>query len=41
MNRYRLARIHTIEIGAANTGARWKGFLMDIADATGGRHLSR
>jgi hypothetical protein len=40
-NRYRLARIHTVEVGAANTGARWKGFLADIAAATGGVHLSR
>lgn len=41
LNRYRLARVHTVEIGAANTGARWKGFLADISDATGGTHVSR
>jgi hypothetical protein len=41
LNRYRLARIHTVEIGAANTGARWKGFLAEISGATGGHHVSR
>lgn len=41
MNRFRLARVHTVEIGSANTGARWKGFLADIAAATGGHHLAR
>jgi HEAT repeat protein len=41
LNRYRLARIHCVEIGAANTGARWKGFMKEVADATGGNYLSR
>jgi HEAT repeat protein len=41
INRYRLARIHTIEVGAQNTSARWKGFLKEIADATGGNYLAR
>jgi HEAT repeat protein len=41
LNRYRLARIHTIEVGAQNTSARWKGFLKEIADATGGNYLAR
>ena len=41
MNRYRLARIHTVEIGAASTGARWKGFLKDLADSAGGHYLAR
>ncbi|MCG3134609.1 MAG: hypothetical protein HMLKMBBP_01923 [Planctomycetes bacterium] len=40
-NRWRLARIHAVELGAANTGARWKGFMEEIARATGGVHLSR
>ncbi len=41
LDRFRLARIHTIEVGAQNTSARWKGFLKEIADATGGRYLAR
>ena len=41
LNRYRLARVHTVEIGAANTGKRWRGFMADIAEATGGHHLAR
>ena len=41
INRYRLARIHTVEVGAANTSPRWKGFLKEIADATGGTYVQR
>jgi HEAT repeat protein len=41
LNRYRLARIHTVEVGAQNTSPRWKGFLKEIADATGGTYLAR
>jgi HEAT repeat protein len=41
LNRYRLVRVHTVEIGAANTGARWRGFLADIAESTGGHYLGR
>ena len=41
LNRYRLARIHAIEIGAKNTSPRWRGFMKEIADATGGHHLER
>ncbi len=41
MNRYRLVRVHTVEIGARNTSPRWRGFLADIAAATGGYHLER
>ena len=40
-NRWRFARVHTVEVGAANTGARWRGFLREIAQATGGYHLQR
>ncbi len=41
LNRHRLVRVHTVEIGAANTGARWRGFLRDIAELTGGTYLER
>lgn len=41
LNRYRLARVHAVEIGAQNTSPRWKGFMKEIADATGGSYLSR
>ncbi len=41
LTRYRPVRVHTVEIGAANTGARWKGFLSEIAEVTGGAHLGR
>jgi len=41
LNRYRLARIHCVEIGAQNTSARWKGFMKEIADATNGNYLQR
>ncbi len=40
-NRHRLARIHTVEIGSKTTGKRWRGFMADIAAATGGHHLAR
>jgi HEAT repeat protein len=41
LNRYRLARIHAVEVGAQNTSPRWKGFMKEIADATSGSYLSR
>jgi len=41
LNRYRLARIHAVEVGAQNTSPRWKGFMKEIADATGGSYLQR
>lgn len=41
LNRYRLARIHAIELGAQSTAPRWRGFLQEIADATGGNYLAR
>jgi hypothetical protein len=41
LNRYRLARIHTVEVGAQNTSPKWKGFMKDIADATGGTYLQK
>ncbi len=41
LDRFRLARIHCVEVGAANTSARWKGFMKEIADATGGGYLAR
>lgn len=41
LNRYRLARVHAVEIGAQNTSPRWKGFMKEIADATGGSYLAR
>ena len=41
MNRHRLIRVHTVEIGARNTSRRWRGFLRDIAEATGGHYLER
>ena len=41
MNRYRLVRVHTVEIGARSTSPRWRGFLADIAAATGGHYLER
>jgi len=41
LDRFRLARIHAIEVGAQNTSSRWKGFMKEIADATGGSYLAR
>jgi HEAT repeat protein len=41
LDRYRLARIHCVEIGAQNTSPRWKGFMKEIADATNGTYLPR
>jgi hypothetical protein len=41
LNRYRFVRIHTVEVGAANTSSRWRGFLRDLAEATGGHYLAR
>jgi Mg-chelatase subunit ChlD len=41
LNRYRLARIHAVEVGAQNTSPRWRGFMKEIADATGGTYLQR
>jgi len=41
INRWKFVRVHTVEVGGANTGARWRGFLREIAEATGGHHLQR
>ena len=41
MNRHRLNRVHTVEIGARSTSRRWRGFLRDIAESTGGHYLER
>jgi hypothetical protein len=41
LNHYRLARIHTVEVGAANTSSRWRGLLSDLAEQSGGYYLSR
>jgi hypothetical protein len=41
LNRNRLVRVHTVEIGARNTSQRWRGFLGEIAAATGGHYLER
>jgi len=40
-NRYRKAVIHTVEIGADATGKRWRGFLRQLAESTGGMHVRR
>jgi hypothetical protein len=41
LNRYRLARIHTVEVGARNTSPRWRGFMQQLAEAAGGSYLAR
>ncbi len=41
LRRWRPVRVHCVEIGAANTGSRWKGFLAEVAAATGGVHVAR
>ncbi len=41
LNRFKLARIHTVEVGAKNTGARWRGFMRQLAELTGGYYLER
>lgn len=41
LRRWRPVRVHCVEIGAGNTGSRWKGFLADVAASTGGRSVSR
>ena len=41
LNRYRLARVHTVEVGAKNTSPRWRGFMRQLAEATGGHYLAR
>jgi len=41
LRRWRPVRVHCVEVGAPNTGARWKGFLADVAAATGGIHVAR
>ncbi len=41
LRRWRPVRVHCVEIGAQNTGARWKGFLAEVAAATGGIHVAR
>jgi len=41
LNRYRGARIHTVEVGSKNTSSRWRGFMEQIARAAGGHYLAR
>ena len=41
LNRYRKAKVHTVEIGGGTTGRKWRGFLADLARATGGRYVRR
>ena len=41
LRRWRPVRVHAVEVGAGNTGTRWKGFLAEIAASTGGAHLQR
>lgn len=41
LNRYKLARVHTVEVGAKNTSPRWRGFMRQLAEATGGHYLAR
>ncbi len=41
LNRYRRARVHTVEVGSKNTSPRWRGFMRQLAEATGGRYLAR
>lgn len=41
MNRYRLARVHTVEVGSLSTSPRWRGFMLQIAQSTGGHHVAR
>jgi hypothetical protein len=41
LNRFHLARVHTVEIGAKNTSPRWRGFMQSIAELTGGHYLAR
>ncbi len=41
LRRWRPVRIHAVEVGAQNTGARWKGFLAEVAASTGGVHVAR
>jgi hypothetical protein len=41
LRRWRPVRVNCVEIGAQNTGARWKGFLAEVAAASGGVHVAR
>jgi hypothetical protein len=41
LRRWRPVRVHCVEVGAGNTGSRWKGFLAEVAAACGGRAVSR
>jgi hypothetical protein len=41
LRRWRPVRVHCVEVGAQNTGARWRGFLAEVAAATGGVHVAR
>jgi hypothetical protein len=41
LRRWRPVRVHCVEVGAQNTGVRWKGFLAEVASSTGGVHVSR
>ena len=41
LRRWRPVRVHCVEVGASNTGSRWKGFLAEVAKACGGVHVAR
>jgi hypothetical protein len=41
LRRWRPVTVHCVEIGAQNTGTRWKGFLAEVAAATGGIHVGK
>ena len=41
LRRWRPVRIHCVEVGAGNTGSRWKGFLAEVAAAAGGKFASK
>ena len=41
LRRWRPVRVNCVEVGAQNTGARWKGFLAEVAAATGGIHVAK
>ncbi len=41
LNRYRLARLHTVEVGSKQTSKRWRGFMSQLAEAGDGHYLAR
>jgi len=41
LRRWRPVRVHCVEVGAGNTGTRWKGFLAEVAAACGGARVAR